>query len=441
MREFLIVCLLASLFPCAAYTAGKGRHIVVVVWDGMRPDFVTPEYAPALYKLAQVGVFFRNHHPVYLSATEVNGAALATGAYPRRSGLIANREFRPGIEALKPIGTEALDAVRKGDQLTGGNYLRVPTLAEILRRNGQSTVIAGTKAVALLYDRTERPAASPNVTLFEGRTLPVPILTSLTNALGPFPETGTSKTNRDLWTTRALIGPLWKDGIPPFSLLWLSEPDFSQHTKSPGTQHSLAAIGSSDHNLGLVVSTLKERGVYEQTDIFVVSDHGFSTVARAVDVATALRTNGFRAMREFSHSPARGDVLVVGNGGSVLLYVIAHEKQTIGRLVSFLQREDYVGAIFTRRPAKGTFKLEKVFLDSPEAPDVVFSLRWTAEKNPSGVPGQVLVDAEAQDLRTNKYAPGGEARDASLLRHCQSPGRKPEVPRAFGSKPRRRRTE
>ncbi len=27
------------------------------------------------------------------------------------------------------------------------------------------------------------------------------------------------------WTTRALTGSLWKEGVPEFSLLWLSEPD------------------------------------------------------------------------------------------------------------------------------------------------------------------------------------------------------------------------
>ena len=81
----------------------------------MRPDFVTPEYTPNLHALARDGVVFQNHHPVYLSATEVNGVALATGAYPRKSGVIANREFRPALESAKPVGTVAI-AVLAGDQ-------------------------------------------------------------------------------------------------------------------------------------------------------------------------------------------------------------------------------------------------------------------------------------------------------------------------------------
>src|SRR6266704_4235556 len=51
----------------------KSRHVVIVVWDGMRPDFVSEQNTPALWKLAREGVTFRKHHAVYPSATMVNG--------------------------------------------------------------------------------------------------------------------------------------------------------------------------------------------------------------------------------------------------------------------------------------------------------------------------------------------------------------------------------
>ena len=59
----------------AAPVAAAQRHVVLVVWDGMRPDFVTEEDAPTLWKLAKAGIVFRNHHSVYPSATNVNGTA------------------------------------------------------------------------------------------------------------------------------------------------------------------------------------------------------------------------------------------------------------------------------------------------------------------------------------------------------------------------------
>src|ERR1043166_1560768 len=89
--------LAALVFACGACLAGapepaaSSRCVVLVVWDGMRPDMLTEKNCPVLWRLAQDGVTFRNHHSVYLTATDVNGTALATGVYPNRSGIIAKR--------------------------------------------------------------------------------------------------------------------------------------------------------------------------------------------------------------------------------------------------------------------------------------------------------------------------------------------------------------
>src|SRR5438477_8833087 len=101
VRNIFLVAI-AILAGSAAVAAAIGTpaqsHVVLIVWDGMRPDFVTEKYTPALAGLAREGVYFRNHHSVYPTATDVNGAALATGCYPNRNGLGANLEFRPAID-------------------------------------------------------------------------------------------------------------------------------------------------------------------------------------------------------------------------------------------------------------------------------------------------------------------------------------------------------
>jgi arylsulfatase A-like enzyme len=196
---------------------------------------------------------------------------------------------------------------------------------------------------------------------------------------------------------------LWKDGVPTFSLLWLAEPDYSQHGTSPGTEQSLAAIHSSDRNLRLVVEALKAKGVFEKTDVLIVSDHGFSTVEHSVDLVAVLKANGFNAARQFEVKPVRGDILVVG-GSSVLLYVAGRDKATIGRLVNLLQCQDYVGVIFTRERFSGAFTLKEARIDSPEAPDIVFSMRWTNVRNPNGIEGATGVEVEASVIEGRKAA-------------------------------------
>src|SRR5437773_10492877 len=146
---FLIVCSSAA----AAVPAKPERHVVVVVWDGMRPDFVTEQNTPTLWKLAREGVIFRNHHAVYPSATMVNGTAIVTGVYPGKNGIIANHVYRPDIDARHAIDVEAASVVEKGDELSGGKYIAAPTIAELVQRAGARSVVAAAKTVGLLLDR------------------------------------------------------------------------------------------------------------------------------------------------------------------------------------------------------------------------------------------------------------------------------------------------
>ena len=180
MRAVIVAVLLNGFLPLAAFGAGKAEHVVVVVWDGMRPDFITERDTPTLHYLAQAGVFFLNHHPVFLSATEVNGAAIATGAYPVHSGIMANKEYRPAINLLAPEGTESSQALREGDRLSKGHYLNRLTIAEILHDAGHTTAVAGTKPVwgrsCILTKRSRRIPGS-NWSRNSGHTRPAPVRT------------------------------------------------------------------------------------------------------------------------------------------------------------------------------------------------------------------------------------------------------------------------
>lgn len=379
-----------------ALAAGKASHVVLIVWDGMRPDFVSQENTPVLFAAARNGVTFLHHHPVYVSSTEVNGTALATGVYPNESTIIANAEFRPAIDPLAPVDTQGFAAIRQGDKLWNNHYIAFPTVAEILHAHDLRTVIAGCKPVAMLHDRAARDPDSQNVALFAGRTLPEKWQTMLTASLGAFPPSGPVKTNIDEWTTQALTGPLWSNGVPAFSLLWLAEPDWSQHKDGPGAPNPLLGIRDDDRCLDRVLQTLKEKKVLDSTDVILVSDHGFSTVLRAIDVGAALETNGFHTFHKFPASGSNpGDIMVVSLGGATFCYVTGHDEKEIERAVHVLQTQPFTGVIFTRTGTDGTFPLADVHLNSPYAPDIVVAMRWTDAPNRYGVPGMVFMDGGA----------------------------------------------
>ncbi len=377
--------------------AGKAEHVVVVVFDGMRPDFITPQYAPTLYSLATNGVFFRRNHPVFISTTIVNGTALATGTHPGTSGILANNDYREELNTQSAVASEVLDTIRRGDLAAQGRYVDADTLAELIQDAGHHTFVAGTKSVVLLHDRKPRrndtPAHSNSVIL--GRGLVMPRVTGdplkKVNDDKVFPDTFTTpNVASDGWTTKALTRGLWKKGVPKYSLLWLSDPDVTQHAKGVGSPESLSAIDASDKNLGEVIKALKEKGVYEKTDIFVVSDHGFSGITRSADIVVALKRFNLNAFTKLEN-PEPGDVLVVGLGGAAMIYVTDRQPDVVRATARALQACDFTGVIFSRTELEGTFPLSSVHYPMEgHGPDLLVSMRWMPDQNEHEAPGMLI---------------------------------------------------
>ncbi|MDB6153226.1 MAG: Type phosphodiesterase/nucleotide pyrophosphatase [Chthoniobacteraceae bacterium] len=402
LAALLLGCKPAIQKPAPA--KARAEHVVICIWDGMRPDFVTASGTPTLHALAQSGTFFTNNHSQYITTTEVNGTVLATGVFPARSGIIANREFRREINPLASFATESVEAIRKGDELTGGKYLGVSTIAETVQKAGFSTAVSGTKPVALLQDRFfGRSGTRDSLMLFAGKSQSPAAFAEIVEELGPFPplpstdvtvENVKPNSAQDTWTTRALTEVFWKNGVPKLSILWLNEPDFSQHMTAPGSAAALAGIANCDASLAAVLSTLETKGIRDKTDIFVVSDHGFSTVAKMINLVAKFKAMGIPAGREFKWAPAPGEVLVVNTGGSVCIYVAGHVSEMIQKVVDLLQSSDFAGPIFTKDPLPGTFSLKDAHLDSANAPDVVFSFRALPGPNQFGTPGLIYGELE-----------------------------------------------
>ena len=372
------------------------RHVVVIVWDGMRPDFVSERNSPTLWKLAREGVTFSKHHSVYPTATNVNGAAIATGVYPNRNSLLANREYRPQIDPRKVFENADEAIITKGDEVTGGKYIASPTIAEIVRGAGRRVAIAGTKSVAMLHDRHAEwvNATAKTLTKFAAAPMSASVREETIKLLGPFlTEHGQTADERNAYATRALTEILWREELPAFSLLWLSDPDLTQHVHAPGSEASLGAVRSSDRHLALLLEALAKRKALETTNILIVSDHGFSTIERSIDFAAELRKAGFDATYAFQAAPKAGQIIIATTGGSISFYVIEHDREVTARLVEWLQRSDFAGVILAREKFEGTFPLEFVRANTAEAPDLLVSLRWNSKPNRFGVPGQIITDA------------------------------------------------
>ena len=113
--EILAILLVFVAAPTRAQDStaahrGRGRIVVLMVWDGLRPDFVTQRDTPNLFRMAREGVRFDRHHAIFPTLTMVNATALATGAPPGVNGLEGNVFYVPADTAPAVSNTLPFEA-------------------------------------------------------------------------------------------------------------------------------------------------------------------------------------------------------------------------------------------------------------------------------------------------------------------------------------------
>src|SRR4051812_26844515 len=129
MRRLLFLSLvLAAAIGCIGFVVSAPAKQLLIVLDGLRPDYVTPEMMPNLYALGQRGVVFTNHHSVYPTVTRVNASSIATGTYPEVHGLMGNSVFFPQVDSGRFLDTSDRANLLRIRSAVGGQLLTAPTL-------------------------------------------------------------------------------------------------------------------------------------------------------------------------------------------------------------------------------------------------------------------------------------------------------------------------
>src|SRR5262249_8022333 len=125
---------------------------MVLVLDGLRPDSITAEETPNLWRLRQEGVNFLNGHSVFPTVTRANAAAIATGTYPNRNGMFGNQIYVRQVDPNHAFGNDEHQNLLRLDAATGGGMVLTKSLAEILAERGKTLAVvsSGTTGSALL---------------------------------------------------------------------------------------------------------------------------------------------------------------------------------------------------------------------------------------------------------------------------------------------------
>lgn len=231
--------------------------------------------------------------------------------------------------------------------------------------------------------------------------------------------------------TKVLLPRFKAQGKPFVLVFWSRDPDGSQHDQGdslnrlePGINGptSRAAIRNASNDLQALRDALQALGLAANTDVVVTADHGFSTMSRQSqgsaaakfryrDVQPGFLPNGFlgidmaEALGLPLHDgtgaavdpaagayPRRGvllgadplhpQVAIAPNGGSMLIYLPGPDAKALApRVVAFLTRQDYTGAIFVNDALgaiRGALPMSRVGLvgsaRTPQ-PSIVLSFR------------------------------------------------------------------
>ena len=375
--------------------------VIVFAVDGLRPDAITREDMPTLFRLRAEGVEFTNSHSVFPTVTRVNAATIATGMQPGTHGIVGNQIYAPAVDVRRAFDTGNFRNLLALDRTSGGRLLMGPTLGERLHAHGLTLVGVSSGSTGSSFLLNPRAAAGVGVVVngyFEPGQIvayPADLSAAILSKFGPAPTKARDGRHDPAvgWTERVLREYVLPELRPDVVINWLTEPDHTQHDVGVGSPSAREALQNDDREIARVLATIEELSLRASTDVFVISDHGFTTNTGGVDVAGALVDAGLKAAADST------DVVLASSGQAVGLHVEGHDAERIASIARFIQLRDWGGVVFTaargaadaRGVVDGTFSLELIHVANAErAPDLLFTFPWTSEPGPFGVRGTDL---------------------------------------------------
>ena len=354
--------------------SARNRALLIVV-DGLRPDYITPERMPNLHALGERGVFGEAHSAAFPTLTRVNSASISTGSYPVRHGITHNTMWVPEMGIFD---TGAAASLLRLDSITGGNLLTARSAGEILEEHGRVLLVAGSGGGGntLLQNHRGRGKGSWSAGDF---FLPAAARAEAVRAVGPLPRERPAMT---AWAVDAYLHHALGESPPDLTIMWLNETDAAGHAHGVGSPELLEALASVDRQIGRIVAAHEAAGLGDRVNIFVTADHGFTTNTGSYDISRTIAEAGLSG----------DDLVVVAN---TMIHVRGAGPERVAGIVRALQRDPQVGAVYTRPAAPGnrtgsaagTVSTSVVQWDHPRSAEILVTPAWSDAVNRFGFPG------------------------------------------------------
>ncbi|MDF1796056.1 MAG: alkaline phosphatase family protein [Coxiellaceae bacterium] len=333
LRYIILTLLVTTLTPLYAASANTNKaakkNVILFIWDGLRPDSINRKDTPNLYRLKQQGSYFSKNHSSYPTLTMINAASFATGDLAGKTGFYGNVIWDPTakgtndagkkVDFQRPVFTEDYHILADLNSTEAkGPLLEVKHLFQALHKNGINTATVGKSGPADLQDYQQQ-AGKQGIVFDEQHVYPLTFAHWLQQKNYPLPLHAPFAFKKDVLTLKKNNGnPTGfgrfvdlKDDVttdpaatskspfdranrflmktylqqiipysnPHMSVVWLRNPDTTEHAYGVGSRSYYTSIHSQDRLLGKLIRRLKKNGSWKNTDLIVASDHAHSNVS------------------------------------------------------------------------------------------------------------------------------------------------------------------
>lgn len=246
LRLFALLWILLATFAAAAQPkpiSDLRPTVILISLDGFRYDYLQKNRPPHLNELARSGVRARWMVPSFPSKTFPNHYTIATGLYPEHHGIVENNIYDPQFNGVFTLSNR--EEVEKSRWWLG------EPIWVTAEKQGQ-------RAASFFYPGTEGEIAGVRPTFWKHYDPKI--------------------TNDERVDTVLSWLDLPVNERPTLLALYFSDTDDAGHAYGPTSAKTRQAVLDLDREIGRLIDGLRARGVFDQTNLIIVSDHGMAAV-------------------------------------------------------------------------------------------------------------------------------------------------------------------
>lgn len=215
--------------------------LILISLDGFMPDYLERFDTPHLDEIAREGVRAESLIPVFPTKTFPNHFSIVTGLYPSNHGIISNTMYDPVIDEWFSLGRQ--------EAVSDAHWWEGEPIWVTAEKQGVT-------AATFFWPGSEAAIQGVRPSFWK-----------------PYDHDFPNEQRVD--TVLAWLD-LPQDQRPSIVTLYFADVDSEGHRYGPFSDETARAVAHVDSMIGLLVEGLEARGIYDDVNLMIVSDHGMS---------------------------------------------------------------------------------------------------------------------------------------------------------------------